>query len=54
MEVYLTKPDAKAVGSSFGTRVGSDGTLSRALNSLKEKIARWTPSRGVIPEAVGS
>ena len=28
-EAYLTKPDAKAVVRSFGTRIGTDGALPR-------------------------
>jgi hypothetical protein len=47
MEVHLTKPDGKAAGSSLGTRVGTDGTLSRALSPVKESIVLWNPSRDV-------
>jgi hypothetical protein len=38
-EGCLTKPDGKAAVSSFGTRVGADGTLSRALGPSQKCIA---------------
>src|ERR1035438_6097132 len=46
-EGCLTKPDRKAAVSSCGTRVGADGTLSRALGPAKEGIMRWNRSRGI-------
>ena len=42
-EGCLTKPDGKAVVSSFGTRIGTVGTLSRALGPAKENIYAWSP-----------
>src|SRR5664279_4938979 len=46
-EGCLTKPDRKAAVSSCGTRVGADGTLSRALGPATEQIVRWNPRRGI-------
>ena len=53
-EGCLTKPDRKAAVSSCGTRVGADGTLSRALGPATEQIVRWNPRRGIELWAVGS
>jgi len=47
-EGYLTKPDGKGVVSDFGTRVGADGTLSRALGSAKENNYALESLKGYI------
>lgn len=46
-ESCLTKPDGEVVVRIFGTRVGPDGTLYRALGQAKEKVMRWNPSLGI-------
>src|ERR1019366_1784725 len=47
-EGCLTKPDGKAVVSSFGTRIDTVGTLSRALGPAKENIYALESLKGDI------
>jgi hypothetical protein len=47
-EGCLTRPDGKAVVSSCGTRIGPDGTVSRALGPARENICALEFLKGYI------
>jgi hypothetical protein len=47
-EGCLTKPDGKVAVNSFGTRVGADGTLSRALRPARENNSAMESLDGYI------